>query len=126
MGSYMDLKITSSCARVVALFATIRFFTGMGSHVASKIASCCARVVTLRTTERLLTRMSKQVCPEATSRGAREAALIALERLFSSVFEPQTRRMSTGIVTLLIFVGFLACVLSECQLEHKYNHMGHS
>ena len=61
--------------------------------------------------------------------GARIVALVTLERLFSSVFEPmllQTRSMSTGIVTLLTFVGFLACVLSECHLEHKYNHIGHS
>ena len=65
---------------------------------------------------------------QITSLSARIVALVSLERLFSSVFEPmslQTRSMSTEIVTLLIFVGFLACVLSECQLEHKYNHIGH-
>ena len=57
---------------------------------------------------------------QITTLSARIVSLATDERLFYSVFKPmslQMRSMSTGIVTLLTFVGFLACVLEVVYFQ---------
>ena len=116
-------------ARVTALVTFEGFLSCVVTLVYFHTFGPSTGVVTLVTVERFFSCVFAFVYFQITSLSARIVAPVTLERLFSSVFEPmslQTRSMSTGIVTLHIFIGFLACVLSECQLEHKYNHIGHS
>ena len=61
MGSHVAYKMGICCERVVALFATIRFFTGMGSHVLLEIASCCASIVALGTNKGFLSAVNSLV-----------------------------------------------------------------
>ena len=116
-------------ARVTALVTFEGFLSCVVTLVYFQTFGPSTGVVTLVTVERFFSCVFAFVYFQITTLSARIVALVTDERLFYSVFKPmslQMRSMSTGKVTLHIFVGFLACVLSECQLEHKYNHIGHS
>ena len=57
----MSREVTSSCARVVALFAIVRFFSIMGKHVGLECTSLCAGIVALCAVERLLSTVNQRV-----------------------------------------------------------------
>ena len=61
MSEQVLFEISCHFARVVTLFAIVRPFTGVGSHVDSKVASCCARVVALCASKGLLSAVNSHV-----------------------------------------------------------------
>ena len=75
----------------------------MGSHVDSKIASCCARVVALRTNKGLLSAVNSLVSFQRGRRITRIAALLAIVIFICMRRKVDDFKLAGHVVIFLLF-----------------------